>query len=660
VAHQLDSFAARPRWAVAAIAFGVLCAFATISAVREQTAFSEYLSQARRCVELDDCPTVGGRTGGLPLFHGHSWIRLLSHSLRAGEDLTRVQHIVLALLLLSMPVAFYWLYRYLGLRAAALGLGLYFPVIVSTTDITMLTYTNLLPLPFAVYYLGVALFVETARTRFGALASVGLAGGVSAEFGSIVMVPFHIALAAVVSPRPAFAAIVCGLSFAVPYCLDSMDAALAIVREVPTLRFAGALVICGALVPFLVRLRTRLQPTESAPALERVRLVMAAALVYATATIWIGNLFLLDNVPAPRYFAPASFPFLFVIAERMGRLSARTAIALATLEAVALAVMPWAPYGMEIAQLPVEAVLTFYVLVIVVAWMRSRDLRLRPTPALWPAAVICLSVMAMAAADLAIVARRGGKQTLSMIDAEQVVGRLYSAGYSYPELLGSLQGPAADDLMALLTERDPKRFTEAPPRFFTPDFSLLVIKVPPDMVAATRGVVFAAPASDGCAAVVVRGVRYLDWTRMRRCGRIHQEGTPTGYNCMQPRTDRPLPHNWPYVEFGDPLPPEAVGDTSGVRYLVPVRTPGSGVAHIVRLPDQWPSTWRIVRVTGVQYAGALPGAEIRLPDNREESGVIEFEFAGALPRDLPWVWLPHVIEVAQQNEHLLAPFRRGG
>jgi hypothetical protein len=218
-------------------------------------------------------------------------------------------------------------------------------------------------------------------------------------------------------------------------------------------------------------------------------------------------------------------------------------------------------------------------------------------------------------------------------------------------------------MTALLTERDPQRFIAPPPYLRDPSFSLLVIEASADVISKTRGIIASVPSGNSRSTIIVRSERpYLNWARMRRCAWTSDGDRHRAYGCAQPRMDRPLPHNWPYVEFGDLLPTDLAGgaEPQRARFEVPVHTPGSGVPHIVRTPNRWPASWQIVRVTGVECEGTIPGPEIRLPDNREQTGVVELEFDGLTPRDLPWVWLPHVIEVAQENEHLLEPFRRGG
>lgn len=646
-----------------AIVLGALCLIATVSAIAHQSAFSEYLTQARRCVELNDCPSRGGRTGGLPIFHGAVWIRLLAYSLRAGGDQTPVQSIILGLMMLSVLLTFFLLHRYLGFRAAALALGLYFPVVLVPTDITFFTYTNLLPLPFAVYYAGVCLFVERQRAVFAAVASLALAAAVSAEMGNIVMVPFHLLLVSLTARRRLFTTAVACLSFAVPFGWESTDAALQIVRQIPTVRFAVGLAISAGIAALGARLGPTVLPPPSVSAPDRVRAIMTAALIYATATIWLGNLLLSHGVPAPRYFLPASLPFLYLVAEQLGALAMRPTILVGTLAGLSLLLLSFATHGLAVLQVPVVIVVTAYTSGAIVRLMRSAGSGPSPGRSLWPTVMICLCAMAVAVGDIILIYKRGAVQALTLADAEQLVSRLYAAGYTYPELLGSLQGPAADDLMPLLTERDPHRFTQPSHHLVDADFSLLVAKVPHTSISTAHGVVAAVPVDDSRSAIVVRSERtYLDWIGMRRCTWTSDEAPATSYRCTGPRMDRPLPYNWPYVEFADaaPLsaarPPDQANDWS-VRYEVPVRTPGRRDPHIVHLTNEWPATWRIVRVSGVEFEGELPGVEIRLPDTRAAAGVVELEFIAAVPVDLPWVWLPHGIEVTQDNEHLLEPLR---
>src|SRR5438046_5382126 len=91
---------------------GSQCIVATVSAVSHQVPSSGYLTQARRCVELNDCPSRGGLSGLRSLFHGAAWIRLLAYSLRAGTDQTPIQSYILGTLLFSFLITLVLLLRF--------------------------------------------------------------------------------------------------------------------------------------------------------------------------------------------------------------------------------------------------------------------------------------------------------------------------------------------------------------------------------------------------------------------------------------------------------------------------------------------------------------------------------------------------------------------
>jgi hypothetical protein len=635
------------------IVLPVLTAICAASAVSSQIPFSEHLAQARRCVELNDCPSRGGLAGfpTLPLYHGTLWLRLLAHSLRAGSNLIWVQDVVLGLWILSVPITFFFVSRYLGLGAAVLAIGLYLPVILTGTEIRILDYTDLTPLPLALFFVCLALCVESGRIEFTAGASVALAAAAAAELGFIVLLPFAFCVVAFGARRPALAVVVSAVSFAVPYGWDSLDAGLDILRQALALRFAIAALLCAGALALAGRLLMRPRLSPQLPLLDRVRGLMVTALIYTTTAIWVTCALVQHGVPSPRYLLPASFPFLFLLAERMSRLRPQTMMLLGVFEGVALLLISLAPEGVDILQVAVALIITLYALGIL--WDETFGGR---STSLWPCVAVCICAIAISIVALTVRIERGPAQTLNLSEAENLVPKLYAAGYTYPELLGSLEGPAADDLAALLTARDPKLFAQPAPLLADPDFSLLVMKVPDAAVAEIPNVVAAVPLSSARSAVVVRGERpYLDWPRMRRCG----WGGRGVYACGEPVRDGALPHNFPYVPFAPAGPSDGRDRTGdeGIVYAVPVYTPGRGKAHVVRVPSEWPATWRIIRVSGIEFTGDVPGSEIHLPDRQPASGVVEFEFRSPLPGDLPWVWRPHAVEVDEADAAVIRALR---
>ena len=637
---------------------GSQCIVATVSAVSHQIPSSEYLTQARRCVELGDCPSRGGLSGFQSLFHGAAWIRLLVYSLRAGTDQTPIQSFVLGTMLFSIPITFGLFLRYLGMWAATLALGLYFQTFLVPSDITVFTYANLLPLPMALYYTALCLFVEFRRTVFAAIGSICLAVAVSLELASIIMLPFHVLVVALLAPRKALAVAVTIVSFAIPYAAESTDAAWAIAGQIPTIRFAIGVAVSAVVVAFVTRIGRDFLSASRSPG-DRVRAVMIAALLYTAGSIWLASVTVMVGNPSARYFLPAFFPFLYVVAEALGTLGTRATVLLVALESLTLLLLSVAPYWLWVYQESVVAVVTLYALAAALrrrSWTGGSHMA---APALWSGVALCAGAIVVATGEIIVLAERGTAQAFTLGEAEQLVRKIYAAGYTYPQILASLQGPAADDLLSLLTERDPKAFTEPPARLPDAEFSLLVVTVPNAVIGATQGMIGAVATGRSRSTIIVRGeASYVRWRDLRRCS---WSGQSTTYRCVAPETDQSIPHNWPFVEFSDapPWPDDQriprVSDRK-VHFEVPVHTPGHGSPHVMRVTNEWPLTWRIARITGVDFEGTLPGPEVRLLDRREAAGRIELEFS---PGDPPWLWLPHVLEVAADNDHLLEPLRGG-
>ena len=103
----------------------------------------------------------------------------------------------------------------------------------------------------------------------------------------------------------------------------------------------------------------------------------------------------------------------------------------------------------------------------------------------------------------------------------------------------------------------------------------------------------------------------------------------------------------------------AAGATWCVRFFVPLRTSGSGEPHWLRVPPLWPLQARIRAVTGVSVEGALPGPEVRLPNDAPAAGTIEVEVsAHGVGPEADWLEEPPLVEVDAAHAMLLEPFRQ--
>jgi hypothetical protein len=75
--------------------------------------------------------------------------------------------------------------------------------------------------------------------------------------------------------------------------------------------------------------------------------------------------------------------------------------------------------------------------------------------------------------------------------------------------------------------------------------------------------------------------------------------------------------------------------------------------HIIRVSGRPGETWKITGIDGVEFRGALPATEVVVPDDQRRAGNIDLEVTGV--NDVhPWNWLRHVVEVTEDNAHLLA------
>lgn len=636
------------------VLFATLCAVTVVVAISNQAPFSEFWSLARRCVEQNDCPSRGGPTGMFRMtHHGAIWIRLLAYAQRTGHDNTFVQAIVRGWLLLSIPITLYWLKRQFRWLVAGLAIGLYFPIVVASCDITQLTYTNLLPTCFAIYYASIFLWLEHRRLVFAVVGSVALAAAISAELGTIVMVPFHVVLVMHLARRPVFDSLVSALAIAIPFALESTDAALDLLRQLPTIRFAIGVVITLAVIAIGRQVTRRLRPSASRSPAELGRAVAIAALLYLVSTVWLAHLLVTHHLPEARYFQPAVFPFLYLVAERMSSLTTKGLVAAAAIECLSLVLLVGAPQAADPLQVFVLFTVTGCALVTGMQLARGGAAAL-PVQRPWWSLLVCIPAIGLAAGYMVLQAGRAPTQGLTMSEAEGLISQLYGARYGYAQLLSTLRGPAADDLISLLAEQDPDMFTApAHEDLHEEDFTLLALKVPDAAVGRTAAVVAVAPADLGRSAIVVRADRsFLDWVHVRLCD-------PTG-DCLEPRSQRAISHHWPFVEFG-PQPAEGASPWEsktravGSRFEVPVRLTGRGVPHTIRATNQWPARWRITAVRGVDFEGTVPGVEIRLADTEASTGVVEFAFDPFSP---PWLWIPPVLEVSDGNEHLLESFGR--
>lgn len=672
-------------WILAALLFTLQCVSAggwvrSYQIAEDDT--GESVRRARTCIEDTECRLLGNHTSMFGLNHGASWIRLLAHHLRRGGGLTAAQDTVLALLLAAGAISFLAARRHLSLRASLLWLLFYAQATVSSSDFPRLANSNLLPLPLALYYASAARSVESGGVLAAAAGAVFIALATSANLTSGLLLPFHVALVALFCRRWWGAVALALLAFWGTFFLESTHAARQVAALFPV-RLLALCVMLAVIAAGVRALRVRVlalgsrlasawqgwrRHLASLPLELRMRAVMKAAVVYVSLVLWIGGL-ASARIPG-HYMAPIVFPLLFVAVEAADRLSRRAVLVLSAAGLAALVLFPFAAVTalaangfLVLASAAVAAVVAVQCVRFRKWMLLGRDpLARAPASA---AAVLAVAVLFSSLPDTLLFPRE--RQSWSVAPSERLARGLYEAGYTFEELAASLQRHAPLTFDGVVAMLDPRFFSERQP-VTNPGWSLLALMVQPAAIARTEGVVLSFPISRTRSAIVVRAPSYLDRTRVRRCylkscGEKVEAGA-----CIERHPELGVTHVPPFFqdrveEDREPGRMYSFQPAAGPYCMVlsvPVRTPGAGVPHIVRVADQWPLEIRIERIEGVDFEGELPADEIVLEDRRAASGTIEVLVRSAgLGPDADWLADPPLIEVTRANEHLLEPFRAG-
>ena len=640
---------------------------------------------ARECLEHGACPAAGTPTSGFGLSHGASWIRVIAYCLASGAGLGTVQLIGLAFLLAATIVWSIVAWRALSWRAGMFAALLALPATMATLRYDDLTNGVLAPLPLALYYACTASFVHARRVPAALAASVFLAATVSAALGFIVLVPLHVALVALTTRTPVVAASGAALAVAALFAIESSMAALQIARLVawPSAVIAGVLVVIGAAAAVAPSARTRLgrigapvrrwrRRFADLPAPIRLRVAMKLAATYLIAVPWIAAAGRLQ-MPAAHYFAAAVPPFVFLAADATAALSDRfvaTSIGVLVLAVVAL---PFAPLATALGSVYCTLAAGAAFLVMVLHLIRSgahpgSDLETRPSAGVAVAGVLLACLASLPDAGLYPRAR----QVWAVTTAETMVRKLYAAGFTFPQLMRALQGQAPYTIQSMVASLDPALLHDTPPPdASTPDAStpsLIAIIVDPAIAARTRDVVARVDTPDRRAALVVRAASVLDRSRLRTCYAHSCDEQIDPERCITRNPEATVQHDRPYfpVDKREMPAPGALpsyqppGRTYCIRFFVPLRMSGSAEPHWLRVSQIWPFRIRISQVSGVAFDGTVPGAEVRLTNDRPGSGTLEVEVsAHGVGPDSDWLEEPPVLEVTPAHEQLLEPFRRG-
>ena len=164
------------------------------------------------------------------------------------------------------------------------------------------------------------------------------------------------------------------------------------------------------------------------------------------------------------------WPLLFLAAAATTVLTRRAFIVFGAIEILSAVFLWKAPQASVVGRLPLVILITVCGLGLGV----SMIIRRRTDPFVQSPAVAALVLCFALGVTLPDITRPSPVEALGfhLAEGESVVSALYAAGYTYPQVVASLHGPAADHLLAVLAAHDPS-LLDAPPRLIDLDFSLL-------------------------------------------------------------------------------------------------------------------------------------------------------------------------------------------
>jgi len=637
---------------------------------------------ARACLERGVCAAAGTPTSGLGLSHGASWIRLIGYCLTTDGGLGTLQLIVIALLIAATIVSTIVVWKAVSWRAAMFASLLVLPATMATLRFDDLTNGTILPLPLALYYACTASYVQSGRLLPVLGASISLAGAMSPSLSSILLAPLHLALVALAARTPLSAAFLAALAIAATFAIESSRSAaqLAGLLVWPCSVALGLLLVVGIAAAVWRSARSLLRRIADGPqawrrrflampAPVRLRAAMKLAAMYLITAGWMGSMMAGRlRIPDAHYFATAVFPLVFLAADATESMSGRGAARLIGVLLLTLGSLLFAPFAVAVGSaLCVIAAGLLFLLLLARALRsggRAAD-ALAARPSAYVAIAGAMLVCLMSVPDALIYPRT--RQLWPVVTAETMVRRLYDSGFTFSELMGALQGQAPYTLQSMIASLDPE-FSRDQPMAEHSTHSVLAMIVDPAVAARTRDVLMRVDTPAGDAAIAIRSTSVLDRARLRTCyaGSCDEPIDPRRCTTRNPhglvRHDRPY---FPVDTVEAPAPSRLLssqvpGATYCVRFFVPVRMSGTGESHWLRVPQLWPLRARIRHVTGVSFEGALPGPEVRLSNDRRETGTVEVEASGhGIGPESDWLEQPPLIEVDTANEMLLEPYRHG-
>jgi hypothetical protein len=628
--------------------------------------------RARSCVEHGRCPSEGEPTSLTKELHqGALWIQIISIVLRNGRGITQLQELMLldlllgglTLILLARPPFF--------AGRPAFAVLLYTQVAILACAFCTPEMTALFPLPVVQFWAASAVLAESGSVWAACWAALALGAGLGLDILMGVLVPFHLA-AVLVFARRRWTALVGSLLFIViPYWLDSADSFRRVLSLLTWRQLVLVGVVLGVAPSFTRIVRERMRLTEP---VQRARRIIVAGATYVLCGFLV-EVPLTRSLPVPHHWAPAIVPFVILSSESVMLLSAPAQLLASVACLAGVVVLGLRPNAAALGYLLfgllclVAGVFSLFRLI---RWASTRSREFRPWgPAL--TAALLLVPFAAALPGMFVTCETGPSSQWTLAQADTVSRRLFAAGFRFPDIVRSLQGPSLDSILMMAAANAPEtsefpiprghalehELSREPPRPGGMERALVLLHASAADVRALPDDAWTFPVDASTSAAVIEAPAFAKQDQVRLCFLGAGESGP-GY-CEEIQPGMPLHYFPPYLRA---TRTEGHRDKSGlerihVRYTVNVVTDGLQTPHVIRAVPEWPANWEIRTVSGLEYEGQLPGMEIRLLNHRVERGTIELEgYAWRLGSTLFWPKVtPPFVEIEGGAASMLAPLR---
>src|SRR6185436_13594083 len=193
--------------------------------------------------------------------------------------------------------------------------------------------------------------------------------------------------------------------------------------------------------------------------LNRVRAFSQLSVSYSLVAGLLGHL--AYGNPGPWYYAPAFIPLVVLAADAAKGIGTSRTLWFLGASLIGSLCLALAPNAYPIGMVAILVGFTLASVVCVISLARWR-MAGSHTPYVFGGSVTCAVMLVLLPIGASLPDATGllacsNAHDWTVYESERVASSLYDAGFRYPEIVASIQGPATDSLMPLIAARDPGR-----------------------------------------------------------------------------------------------------------------------------------------------------------------------------------------------------------